>query len=156
LGVLTLSIVARLIWRRVDMNAMSTQQASKSTNDILAENYLVTWLDFFVSFIVFYIYFCSNRALKLNNEKQVTQMITKIWSLIFLPLLFSLIGNEIDFQKLTIQLIGNCFIGYTAIWAQRNISSKKLIKNRFRHCHHIHWLTVQNVGHLIVCFVWRI
>ena len=114
MGVLTLSIVARLIWRRVDMNAI---EASKSTKDILAENYLVTWhfKEWLFCFIHLLLYISVQTALKLNNEKKVTQMITKIWSLIFLPLLFSLIGNEIDFQKLTVKLIGNCFRLYSNI-----------------------------------------
>ncbi len=54
---------------------------------------------------------------KANNEKEVTQLFTKIWSLIFLPLLFSLIGNEIDFQKLTLQLIG------LSIYFKRNLKT---------------------------------
>lgn len=102
MGVLTLSIVARLIWQRVDLN---TIEMSKETNEILTENYLVSFGYALKRLKTFNLFFLTPNF-KANNEKEVTQLFSKIWSLIFLPLLFSLIGNEIDFQKLTLQLIG--------------------------------------------------
>jgi NhaP-type Na+/H+ or K+/H+ antiporter len=43
---------------------------------------------------------------KSQNSADLTSVFTKLWRLVFLPLLFALIGNEVDFQKINLNLIG--------------------------------------------------
>lgn len=43
---------------------------------------------------------------KAKNESEVMALFTKLLNIIFLPVLFSLIGNEVEFDKIEINLIG--------------------------------------------------
>jgi hypothetical protein len=41
-----------------------------------------------------------------ETQLGVAELFSKLWILIFLPLMFSLIGNEVDFDKLNLNQIG--------------------------------------------------
>jgi hypothetical protein len=42
-----------------------------------------------------------------RNESETIQLISKLWTYFCLPLLFFLIGNEIEFKKISLDFIGN-------------------------------------------------
>ncbi len=52
----------------------------------------------------------TNMSFKLSKVAEtqlgVAEIFSKLWILIFLPLMFSLIGNEVDFDKLNLNQIG--------------------------------------------------
>jgi hypothetical protein len=37
-------------------------------------------------------------------------MFSKVWTLVFLPLMFALIGNEIDFKNISLDSLGTHFL----------------------------------------------
>ncbi len=47
-----------------------------------------------------------------RNESEMIELISKLWTYVCLPLLFFLIGNEIEFEKISIDFIGKLFLKY--------------------------------------------
>lgn len=85
---MSLSITVKLIWEILD---------KKSSKDV------VIIVDAYKMIMIFFTKIVNKKD---KNQKSVADKFSKIWSIIFLPFLFTLIGNEVDFQKINPSLIG--------------------------------------------------
>ncbi|CAF0984040.1 unnamed protein product [Brachionus calyciflorus] len=79
LAVLTLTIVSKIIWQKVD--EFKYRNELKENRSLINEKVC-------------------------QNQRLIDQMFSKLWQFIFLPLLFSLIGNEVDFTKINPKRLG--------------------------------------------------
>lgn len=95
LAVLTLVIVSKIVWQKVDEHML---KKSTNSNDIDKEKIYL-------------------------SVKKLDNLFSKIWMIIFLPLLFCLIGNEIDFGKINPKTLGLQLVALTIAIFFRLISS---------------------------------
>ncbi|RNA39655.1 mitochondrial sodium hydrogen exchanger 9B2-like [Brachionus plicatilis] len=79
LGILTMVIVAKLVWKKIDKFQLEKKYVDQ---DILIEEKIA------------------------SNKQKIEKKFSTFWLIIFLPFLFSLIGNEIDFTKIDPTQIG--------------------------------------------------
>ena len=115
MGVIILAIVSRLVWKKVDLHNYHEQKLDKTETDKLVVSYKISKITFIKRYNLFY-----DMIFKAKNESEVMSLFTKLLNIIFLPVLFSLIGNEVDFDKIEINLIGklNSEIYCCFVWIQ--------------------------------------
>lgn len=118
MALLTLVIVSKIVWKKVDEYQLSK---SIDNQDIVKEKIL-------------------------HDQKNLDDFFSKIWKILFLPLLFCLIGNEIDFAKinpttlglqlgvLTLALIFRLLASFISIYFDKDLN----IKEKFFLC--ITWI----------------
>jgi NhaP-type Na+/H+ or K+/H+ antiporter len=78
LSVLSLTIFAKIIWEKLDRHAGK----EKKIETVLMEEIIS------------------------RNSKSLADTFTKLWKTLFLPILFVLIGNEADFRKINLNILG--------------------------------------------------